>query len=201
MVSPLPSAKTSLTSSMACPISPATLSSTEMASHCCQDHRRQRRPAALRKPSVSRGCTVWELGSNTDLLDDQSQYARTSSASIITRCRSMTKVITSCQQLMLQYVAAANFGPGKRANGWKGETLYRAIARRYANQRRPTSIVRPRVTSDCQSDYLCKRATTKGKAPNVEDRQRHIRHLLLYIGQTCSRLIDYQLTLFQTTYV
>ena len=41
-----------------------------------------------------------------------------------------------------------------------------------------------------------------GRSENcVEDRQRHIRHPLLYIGQACSPLIDPQSTLFQTTYL
>lgn len=35
----------------------------------------------------------------------------------------------------------------------------------------------------------------------VEDRQRHIRHPLLYIGQACSHLIDHQSILFQPTYL
>jgi hypothetical protein len=35
----------------------------------------------------------------------------------------------------------------------------------------------------------------------VDDRQCHIRHLPLYIGQACSHLIDYRSTLFQPTYL
>jgi hypothetical protein len=44
-----------------------------------------------------------------------------------------------------------------------------------------------------------KLATVTLPKGSVEDRQRHIRHPLLYIGQACSHLIDHQLTLFQTT--